>query len=361
MFSVLIPCFNTASFLKECVQSVLRQCYRDFELIALDDGSTDDTYTILEEFQREDARIRLFRNAHNQKTNVARNQLLKEATHDFVCYVDSDDRISPLLLEKYAQVIATYPYAEVLSPFLAYINEKGVKCGAVPYHRYTQSQAIHFLSLFGCAIANGGLCMPRKLALQYLYDETHGGNEAAEDYEMLSRLIIDKRNFNVVPKTLYFYRVHHENTADQRYNHKVSQEIQRLSSKLLKHTLNYSASPIVHQIILLIPPARTTTTQLREALQLLTLLSKSYVQHRQITSSVLQEIRTWTIQRKLRILTQALSKQSLSQKTFALFYLLQRPNYLLSSHTWSSIYGKILWILYFRLYEVLVCKLTSKL
>ena len=92
MISVIIPVFNREKTLKKCIDSVISQSYRDFELILIDDGSTDSSPELCDVYEKRDDRIKVF---HIQNSGVAsaRNFGLKEAMGEYISFVDSDDYI----------------------------------------------------------------------------------------------------------------------------------------------------------------------------------------------------------------------------------------------------------------------------
>jgi dTDP-4-amino-4,6-dideoxygalactose transaminase/glycosyltransferase involved in cell wall biosynthesis len=100
-FSVIIPTYNRADMVTEAVESVLAQTHRDFEIIVVDDGSTDDTTGALAPWR---GRVRYVHQA-NAGLAAARNRGIREATGDFVAFLDSDDLFEPRLLER---VLATF-------------------------------------------------------------------------------------------------------------------------------------------------------------------------------------------------------------------------------------------------------------
>lgn len=91
LVSVIVPAYNAADYLDECIESVQRQSYSNWEMVIVDDCSIDDTYKIAEEYAEEDKRIKLIRHKENQGVAAARNTALKAATGDYVAFLDSDD------------------------------------------------------------------------------------------------------------------------------------------------------------------------------------------------------------------------------------------------------------------------------
>lgn len=96
--SVIIPVYNTEPWLEECLDSVLRQTMDDFEIVCVDDGSTDRSDEILREYAAKDARISVI-SQRNQGQSVARNTGLNVAQGKYIYFLDSDDYIEPDLLE----------------------------------------------------------------------------------------------------------------------------------------------------------------------------------------------------------------------------------------------------------------------
>lgn len=90
LISIIVPIYNTESYLKKCINSILGQTYENFELILVDDGSTDRSGMICEEYACNDDRIRVF-HKENGGQGTARNTGLESAKGDYIAFVDSDD------------------------------------------------------------------------------------------------------------------------------------------------------------------------------------------------------------------------------------------------------------------------------
>lgn len=109
LVSIIMPSYNTASFIKETIQSVLNQTYSKWELIIVDDCSTDNTDEVLEYIK--DSRIRYFKNDKNLGAAVSRNKALREARGQWIAYLDSDDLWMPEKLEKQIRFMEANGYA----------------------------------------------------------------------------------------------------------------------------------------------------------------------------------------------------------------------------------------------------------
>jgi glycosyltransferase involved in cell wall biosynthesis len=98
--SVVVPVFNTAPYLRKCLESLTGSTLTDIEIICVDDASTDSSVEIVEGFARQDERIRLIRHARNQGLGAARNTGIAAARAAYVGGVDSDDWVGPTMFER---------------------------------------------------------------------------------------------------------------------------------------------------------------------------------------------------------------------------------------------------------------------
>lgn len=110
MFSVVIPLYNKAHTIKQTLKSVLNQTFGDFEIIIVNDGSTDDGVDVIKSEFMNEPRIRIV-NQENQGVSVARNRGVAEAKYPYVAFLDGDDEWLPTFLEKVKEAIELYPEA----------------------------------------------------------------------------------------------------------------------------------------------------------------------------------------------------------------------------------------------------------
>lgn len=114
-FSIICTTWNRASILPKTLTSILNQTYDDFELLIMDDGSTDDTWAVLEQFKSRDERIKLFRHEKPRERVISRKELMKEATGDWIYWVDSDDEIIYGALEIFKHNIERNPEYKIFN------------------------------------------------------------------------------------------------------------------------------------------------------------------------------------------------------------------------------------------------------
>lgn len=99
LVSIIMPSYNTAEYIAESIQSVLSQSYTDWELIVVDDCSTDNTDEVVKPYLT-DGRIKYIKNDANSGAAVSRNRALREAKGKWIAFLDSDDIWMPYKLEK---------------------------------------------------------------------------------------------------------------------------------------------------------------------------------------------------------------------------------------------------------------------
>lgn len=104
MISVIVPVYNCQTYIKKCVESILAQSYKDFELLLIDDGSKDASGVICDEFSKKDERVKVIHKA-NTGAGKARNDGIDLAKGEFIAFVDSDDFVSPFYLQTLFEAI----------------------------------------------------------------------------------------------------------------------------------------------------------------------------------------------------------------------------------------------------------------
>lgn len=123
MVSIILPVFNAERFLSQCLDSILRQTYQDWELIAVDDGSKDRCLEILKSYEKRDDRIHII-SKKNEGVSIARNVALSQVRGEYIYFVDSDDIVMQDALSILIRTLESNNATFVKSDFLP-INEHG--------------------------------------------------------------------------------------------------------------------------------------------------------------------------------------------------------------------------------------------
>lgn len=98
LISILSPCYNVEAFLPQCIDSIIKQTYTNLQIVLIDDGSNDDTWSVMQHYAANDTRIEIY-HQHNQGVSSTRNNLLDKIKGEYVLFVDSDDWIEPDTIE----------------------------------------------------------------------------------------------------------------------------------------------------------------------------------------------------------------------------------------------------------------------
>lgn len=125
LVSVIVPVYNVEKYLRKCIDSIKNQTYSNLEIILVNDGSTDNSYKICNEYAKEDRRIKIINKA-NGGLSSARNSGIKVARGTFIAFVDSDDWIEDAMIEKMIDV-AVKEQADVVHCGIKQVLENGKK------------------------------------------------------------------------------------------------------------------------------------------------------------------------------------------------------------------------------------------
>lgn len=198
--SVVIPTYNREATIGNSIQSILNQTWRNFEIIIVDDGSTDDTYQVVEAFA--DDRIRYVYMDQNGGASRARNAGIRLAKSEFIAFLDSDDEWLPTKLEKQMQVMLQAP--ETVG--LVYCRMRGTRKDGTtlicpePWKPAEELQGNIFFTLLEENMIGTPTMLVRKQCLEQTggFDE---GLKCLEDWELILR-IAEKRDIGFVDEIL---------------------------------------------------------------------------------------------------------------------------------------------------------------
>lgn len=100
LISVIVPVYNVAPYIRRCLDSIAAQTYRIFEIIAVDDASTDESGTLCDEYAVSEDRLQVVHFPENRGPSAARNEGIRRASGEYICFVDADDHVEPELLTR---------------------------------------------------------------------------------------------------------------------------------------------------------------------------------------------------------------------------------------------------------------------
>ncbi len=129
LISVILSVHNSADTLSECVSSLLSQTYKDIEIIAIDDFSSDTSYSILKKLKKTHKNLRIYKNVKRYGIGITLNRLVKKAKGGFIAFMDTDDISSPNRLKKQVNFLLNNPQVIAVGSQCTFIDEKNKKIG----------------------------------------------------------------------------------------------------------------------------------------------------------------------------------------------------------------------------------------
>ena len=129
LISILLPVHNSAETLSECIQSLLSQSYKQIEIIAINDFSSDKSSTILNSFKKQDKRLKIYKNVKRYGVSVTLNRMVKKAKGSFIAFMDTDDISSPNRLKKQLNFLLKNPDVVAVGSQCTFIDSTGKKIG----------------------------------------------------------------------------------------------------------------------------------------------------------------------------------------------------------------------------------------
>lgn len=206
MISVILTVFNGEKFLKEAIESILNQTYQEFELIIIDDGSTDSTLQIIDSYH--ELRIRLIENGHNRGQSYSRNLGIQKSKGEYIAIMDADDIALPNRLEIQYEYLKSNTEISLCGSWIEVIGEEGdfKKIRKVP----TDNFEIKADLIFNCPIIHPTVMFVKKDFVEngFFYDEEF---RYAQDMELWSRAMF-KLNFSNIPLPLLKMRFGNSNS-----------------------------------------------------------------------------------------------------------------------------------------------------
>lgn len=169
-FSVVMTAYNEETRISRAIDSVLAQDYPEWELIIVDDGSTDNTWNIINSYASSDTRIIAVQQEHSGKCSTGRNNALNYITGDYMQILDADDHVKEDMLRKYAEKLSQYRYDAVvpIERLILENREKNAKCAGFENIVLTGTQAF-FMSVK--RTIHGHFCVRSDIIKMIRWDE----------------------------------------------------------------------------------------------------------------------------------------------------------------------------------------------
>lgn len=236
LLTVIMPVYNAERYVREAIESILQQTYRDFVFLIVNDGSIDDSESIILSYK--DPRIQYVKNEQNIKLVKTLNKALSLVQTKYVARMDADDVSMPTRLEKQVAYMESHPSVGLIGTWCRTIGFEGGQ--EIRYE--TTQDAIMFKQLYKIEFVHPSCMMRMEILnkLSVIYDETY---LHAEDYDLFTRLSHVTLVSNI-PEILHLYRKHEESVSIL-YN-----EIQTMHTLQIKQReFSYLGVPITNQLL----------------------------------------------------------------------------------------------------------------
>lgn len=213
--SVVVPVYNTSDYLCECLDCFLAQTYKNLEVLLVDDGSTDESGVICDEYAAQDGRFIVI-HRENGGVSTARNAALEAATGDYIGFVDSDDTFLPEMYEDFARIIESKDPDMVQSVGM---REKGhVNSSSPEIYTFNNEEARSEFFTIGKIRPSVWLSLIKKVIIGDIRfpSEIHHW----EDYAFIA-IVVSRSNTIIVTENCYYnYRVREGSATQQALNDK---------------------------------------------------------------------------------------------------------------------------------------------
>lgn len=189
--SVIVPVYNVAEYIEECIVSIINQTYRNLQIIVIDDGSTDKSIDICQKYAKNDSRIEMVCQ-ENQGVSVARNTGLAHAKGEFVTFIDSDD----------------YVDSDYIETLIGHIDEStDIVCCNIPTKKGIVNDTIRRKVLIARLFSISGYTWGKLIRRECIKKEFHKDIKYAEDYIFYINLMSSIDCVNIANYNGYHYRI----------------------------------------------------------------------------------------------------------------------------------------------------------
>jgi len=258
MFSVIVPIYNASKYLQECLDSILSQDFTDFELLLIDDGSTDNSGKICDEYAEGDARVKVF-HQKNQGVSVARNVGLDHARGEWIIFVDADDwMLAGALTVLYKASIKQN--VDIVMASAKVMDENGIR----PLYSYTSVTSSDVLNMLGHSALWGYMFKTSIISEHHI--RFVSGLAYSEDRLFCLNMAMHCKKISVTSDDVYVYR---------------RNETSACASKdgVRKASHQFHAASEVHKLILQTTNSRTKVFLKKKEKQLLNMGYMTFVKN----------------------------------------------------------------------------------
>ena len=202
-FSVIMPLFNKAPYVRKALESVVCQSFRDFELIVVDDGSSDDSFLVAKSFLEKENVVHQLLHQDNAGVSTARNNGVAVSHGEYLCFLDADDWWESTFLEKMDKLIRDYPDAGIFGTNYFYVKNERRKVCVTGIHTGYFDYCAAYADTLKMPLWTGAVSVPR-----VVFDEMGGFRSEltlGEDFDLWIKIALKyKTAFLDEPESFYY-------------------------------------------------------------------------------------------------------------------------------------------------------------
>ena len=216
--SIILPVYNVEKYIRQCMDSLINQTLRELEFIFVDDCSTDNSLSIIEEYAKEDKRFRIIKLEKNQGQGFARNVGLQYVTGEYIGFVDPDDWVKPNMFERLYQEIKEKDLDIVMCMPDGYDEKNAVNA---PFPYFVDANFEHIIDdrIFNWRDLSPfqyPMCVWNKLYTKKLFDDNNidfAEGLDFEDHKVIFGTLLTAEKMYFIREKLYVYRFNREGSV----------------------------------------------------------------------------------------------------------------------------------------------------
>ncbi|MES2654539.1 MAG: glycosyltransferase family 2 protein [Bacteroidota bacterium] len=342
----LIPCYNASKYIVDALNCVVKQTYQNLEIILIDDGSTDNTLTLLQQFAQKDDRIVLIKNEQNLGLIRTLNKGVELATGDYIARFDADDIIGTDRIEKQIEIVNRNSTIELITSYVNYITPSGkFHSQAESFYCYTFN-SIKFLNLFECPLVHAGMLIKSSILKNVKYNYKSEFMHI-EDHELFTKLINQGVNIfvNRDKNQKYLYRRNLSSVSNRHKSVQVENAI-NMAKLNIKSFLNYEVDTKLLEPLVLKNKIEWSTDLIKNSFDEFKRIKNTFINKENINLSALDKklINNWYHLRSLKIISTILLQGNISCKLLSIYYFFLNAKFILNIKFWKNLISRFVYI-----------------
>ena len=210
-FSIIVPCYNASKYLERCIKSINKQTFQNYEVIFIDDCSKDDTYTLLKEHEKFNPKFKIIKTPKNSGPAAARNQGIKIARGNYICFLDSDDWWSSKKLSTVFEYTVKFKDEIFCHNELFFLNSKYVK--KLKYQIKNKNFYNHLLLKSNQLSTSATVVKLNFVKSKQVFFNESKTHFSVEDYDYWLKLTHSGATIKFINKFLGTYNIHETNIS----------------------------------------------------------------------------------------------------------------------------------------------------